>query len=183
MGVRVPTSVMAGVLCAALGMSGCSSGSDPFEGTTTTQVSPTTGSASAPTSTAHSAAPAPASVRAAVAKAYAEFFGYKTPVAVAEKYLQHGSVFASTLAAQARQGVQQRLTARVSKVVLLSPDAAAVTFTLLGGGKPLLPDSPGNAVREAGTWKVAAKTFCDLVQLQSSAPKQCNDPQLTAVPS
>lgn len=178
--MSLPKSIVmtATLLCTALVLGGCgSSGSTAGAGTT----APGAGGTRAPAATAGTSA-APASVRGAVTKAYAEFFGYKTPASVAEKYLQHGSVFAKTLAAQAEQGLQQRLTARVTKVSMLSPDTAAVTFTLLGNGKPLLPNASGNAVREGGTWKVAAKTFCGLLQLQSTPPKACSDPRVTALP-
>ena len=85
---------------------------------------------------------------------------------VAEQNLQHGAVFKAALLAQANNAqAQGGLTARVTSATLLSPNSASVHFDLLAAGKPLLSDTPGNAAREDGRWKVAAKTFCQLIGL------------------
>lgn len=175
MAFRFPAHVALLAVPALIALSGC--GSSGSGGAPATSAHTPTGGAT----TAHSsAAPAPASVRTAVAKAYAEFFSYQSSVAASERYLQHGPVFAATLAAEGKTGMQH-VQARVTKVTMVSPNVAAVTFSLLSGSKPLLPASPGNAVREGGTWKVAAKTFCGLLKLQNQAPKACNDPHTTAL--
>lgn len=176
----------AAVLAAMITVAGCGSNASTTSGADTGAPAPTagTGTAAAPAPTGGGgSAAASAAVTKAVAKAYTAVFDYRSPVATARKYLQHGSVLVAALAAQAKQGVQERLQVRVKKVVTVSPNTVAVTFALLGpGGKALVPDASGNAVRENGTWKVAAKTVCGLLQLQSAPPKACNDPQITALP-
>jgi hypothetical protein len=97
--------------------------------------------------------------------------------------LQHGSAFSPTLAGQAKAAAAQKLAATVSKVNLASPNVADVTFTLTSNGSPLLPNTHGKAVREGGTWKVAAETFCALLGLQGTPPAVCKDPKMTALPN
>jgi hypothetical protein len=92
-------------------------------------------------------------------------------------------VFKAALLAQANNAqAQGGLTARVTSATLLSPNSASVHFDLLAAGKPLLSDTPGNAARENGRWKVAAKTFCQLIGLTGHPAGPCNDPKITALP-
>jgi hypothetical protein len=137
--------------------------------------------ASTPAPSGKTAAAHPATTKA-IAKAYASFFDSKASPEATERYLQHGAELASAVTAQAHNPQASGLSARVTEVTLLSRDSAAVRFELLSGGKPLLTDTPGNAVREDGRWKVAAKTFCGLVQLTGHPPAACNDPKITALP-
>lgn len=166
----------------ALLASGCSSSG------ATHASSPPTGSsgggATAPAAAppTGSGTPADAATRSAVAKAFTTFFSPKSTAAQSEAALQHGSAFTQTLAAEATSAQSQNVSATVSSVRLLSPDVAAVVFTLNSGGSPLLTDTPGNAVREGGTWKVAAVTFCNLLTLQGTAPTACKDASITALP-
>jgi hypothetical protein len=165
------------VLLAAIALAGCSSSGGPA-----TSAPPTTASVGSTAAGSSGSAADPATT-AAVTKAYKTFFDPATPLATVTRYLQHGSRFTQAIAAQARQGAQQHLGVRVTKVVMLSPNSTAVTFDLLSAGKVLLPGSPGNAVRESGVWKVAAKTFCELVQLTGKAPTACSDPKVTDLPN
>ncbi len=92
-------------------------------------------------------------------------------------------MFKAALLAQANNAqAQGGLTARVTSATLLSPNSASVHFDLLAAGKPLLSDTPGNAARENGRWKVAAKTFCQLIGLAGHPAGPCNDPKITALP-
>jgi hypothetical protein len=180
---KVP-AVLAIAVAAAVALAGCS-GSAANKGTSssTTGSKPATGSGSSPNSSpSGSGAPADAATKAAVSGAYATFFNPKTSAARSEAVLQHGASFRKTLAEQASTAQSQNVSATVSKVSRTGPNVAAVTFTLLSGGSPLLTDTPGFAVREGGAWKVAAQTFCGLLQLQGGAPAACNDTSITALP-
>jgi hypothetical protein len=126
--------------------------------------------------------PADKATVAAVTKAYAVFFSPKSSLAASLQALQHGPVFRTAVVAQSNSSQAQHAGARVTKVVLLSPQVAAVTFDVLVSGAVLLPNRPGNAVRENGRWKVAAKTFCDLLALTNQAPQPCKDPNITRLP-
>jgi len=56
-----------------------------------------------------------------------------------------------------------------------------VTFTIASGGVKL-PNTHGYAVKEGSQWKVAAQTFCNLLQLQGNSPTICKDSSVTALP-
>jgi hypothetical protein len=97
--------------------------------------------------------------------------------------LQHGTKFRAALQAESKSPSAQNITAAVSAVQMQSADVALVTFTLKQNGSPLLPNTHGYAVREGGKWKVAAQTFCSLLQLQGTAPSICSDKSITALPN
>ena len=173
------TSTTQRIAVAVLGTAGvalaaCSSSSGHDAGS-----SPALSSSSVPSSA--SGTPADAATRRAVNSAYATFFNTSTSAAASEAALQHGATFRATLAAEADG--HDNVTAFVSSVRLLRPNVAAVQFTITSGGSPLLSDSPGYAVRENGVWKVAAQTFCGLLQLQGDAPSACQDPSITGLPN
>jgi hypothetical protein len=183
-------------LLTALTLAGCSSSggssSPPSSAAPASSAAASSAPASSPAVSSSAAVSAPAqsggatadgSTTTAVRTAYVTFFNSKTALATSQTFLQHGAVFKAALATQAKSPAAKGLSATVSKVVLQSPDLANVTFTLLGSGKPLLPDTPGYAVKEDGSWKVAAGTFCALLTLESAAPKACSDSAITALPS
>jgi hypothetical protein len=99
--------------------------------------------------------------------------------------LQHGDQLKAALVKNANSPDARGLTAQVTRVAgdPGNPNVAKTTFTLVSGGKPLLPGATGYAVKEGGTWKVAATTFCQLLSLQQAAPAQCHDASITAFPS
>lgn len=163
------------VLLTALVVSGCGSSG----GGNKTSAPPS----SAPASSAPAGGTADAASTTAITKAYVIFFNSTTKLAASETVLQHGAVFKATLATQAKSPAAKGLSATVSKVVLQSPNLATVTFSLLSSGKALLANTPGYAVKEGATWKVAAGTFCALLTLQGGAPKACDDTSITALPS
>ena len=123
----------------------------------------------------------------AITHAYETFFDGSTSVAASEKLLQNGAKLHATLVAQAKSPQAKTLSAKVTKVTRVpgnsNPDVAQAIFTLLASGKPLLPGTSGYAVKVNGTWLVAAGTFCQLLQLQNSAPPQCHDSAFTAFPT
>jgi hypothetical protein len=163
----------------------CSSSGGPTAPSGTASTS-TTGSATAagsPATSGTGGAAADPATTAAIAQAYTAFFNPKASLAVAEQNLQHGPVFKAALLAQAHNSqAQGGLTARVTSATLLSPNSASVHFDLLAAGKPLLSNTPGNAARENGRWKVAAETFCQLIGLTGHPAGPCNDPKITALP-
>jgi hypothetical protein len=128
----------------------------------------------------------PADVRQ-IKHAYETFFNGKTAVSTSETLLQNGAKLKATLAAQAKSPTAKVLSAKVTKVTRApgnsNPNVAQATFILLQNGQQLLPPTPGYAVRDHGKWKVSAATFCQLLQLQNSAPKQCSQAAVTAFPT
>jgi hypothetical protein len=168
--------------CGSSGGSAAASGSASTTNTGTSNSGSATAGGSPSTSQTSGAAADPATTRA-IAQAYTAFFDPKASLTTAEQNLQHGAVFKAALLAQAHNGqAQGGLSARVTTATLLSPNSASVHFDLLAAGKPLLSDTPGNAAREDGRWKVAAETFCQLVQLTGHPPAACSDPKITDLP-
>jgi hypothetical protein len=127
--------------------------------------------------------PAGSTITAAVRKAYEVVFSSKTSIAQSRDALQHGDVFVPTLREQANTPHGQQSSASVSRVGLVAPNVADVRFSITSNGITALTDVPGKAVLENGRWTVAAATFCQLLDLEGSAPKACDDPKITALPS
>ncbi len=173
----MPALGLVAVLLAGCSSSGGSHSSPPPGGKST-------GGASTPAAgpPSGSGTPADLATKSAVTTAFATFFSAKSTAAQAEAALQHGSAFTKTLADEAKSSQSQNVTATVTSVRLLGSDVAAVVFTLSSGGSPLLPNTPGNAVREGGAWKVAAVTFCNLLTLEGTAPAACKDSSITSLP-
>ena len=160
--------------------SGGNSGSSSSERPSST---PSTPSATSPaTTTAPAGSPADAATTQAITHAYELFFDTDTSLDASVKVLQHGATFRNTLAAESNSPSANKVTARVRKVVVLRPDVAQVSFALSSAGTPLLPAAAGFAVRENGTWKVAAQTFCTLLGLEGTAPPACKNKSITALP-
>ncbi|MCW2597518.1 MAG: hypothetical protein JWP39_3406 [Jatrophihabitans sp.] len=178
--------VVIGVV-ALTGLAGCSSsgkgGSSSSSSTPVSTPAASTSAASTSAATSGAGTSADAVTTKAVTTAYETFFDIKATTAQTVTVLQHGSAFSPTLAGQAKAAAAQKLAATVSKVNLASPNVADVTFTLTSNGSPLLPNTHGKAVREGGTWKVAAETFCALLGLQGTPPAVCKDPKMTALPN
>lgn len=165
------------LICAVLVVAGCgSSGGTPAATNTqgTSETEPGGGE------TGH---PAPPPTATAVRRAYSTFFSSKTSLSQSILALQHGTVFTVTLREQGQSQRAQQSGASVSTVQLLSPNVAEVRFSVTSNGVTALTNVPGKAVLENGHWKVAAETFCELLRLEGSAPKACNDPKITALPS
>ena len=106
------------------------------------------------------------------------FFSPQTPVAKRISLLQDGQQFASIIQSQASSGLASQVSAEVSKVTLVSPTQATVTYSILEGGKPVLSNQTGVAVYQDGTWKVGVASFCGLLALEnggktSSLPAAC----------
>ncbi|RDI56132.1 hypothetical protein [Nocardia mexicana] len=149
------------LLVAAAALTGC--GSDDESSTTATP--------SAATSAA--AGQADAATTKAVTDVYTAFFSGSTPPQQKAATVQKGDVFLPILEAQAANPQAQGTSVTVAGVKLGDPDHADVTYTLLVGGTPMLPDQTGQAVKESGQWKVATSTFCALLAIQGGNSPAC----------
>lgn len=187
-GTRLARRGLAGIaVLLALATAGCgSSGGAPAS-----PSGPATHQHSSPAGKTHSsgktAPPLHAADVAQIKHAYETFFDGKTPVSTSETLLQNGAKLRATLVAQAKTPTAKALSAKVTKVSRApgnsNPDVAQAMFILLQNGKQLLPATPGYAVLDHGKWKVSAGTFCQLLQLQGSAPKECSQAAITAFPT
>lgn len=154
------------LVCAlAAGIAACSSGSN----------SSSSGASSSPSSASSSSAPATSAspvsssgATAAITANWEAFFNPKTPVAKRVSLLQDGQTFASVIKSQAGSGLAASATSKVTKVTLVSPAQAKVTYSILLGGQPALSDQAGVAVKQGGTWKVGVASFCGLLTVENS---------------
>jgi ABC-type glycerol-3-phosphate transport system substrate-binding protein len=118
-----------------------------------------------------------AATNAAIKSAYVKFFSSKTPTSTRVLLLQNGKQFESAISALAQNPLAANTSATVSSVTLQGPNKAKVVYTvnLSGAAIPGLKNRTGSAVRESGTWKVGAESFCALVSLGGSPPKACKN--------
>jgi hypothetical protein len=162
---RVPQQIL--LVCAlAAGIAACSSsGNSSSSGASSSPSSAPSSSASAP---ATSASPVSSSgATAAITADWEAFFSPKTPVAKRVSLLQDGQTFASVIKSQAGSGLASSATAKVTKVTVVSPSQAKVTYTILLGGQPALSNQSGVAVKQGGTWKVGVASFCGLLAVEN----------------
>ncbi|WP_280367428.1 hypothetical protein [Nocardia wallacei] len=150
-------------LVAAVALTGCGSDDESTDASSST-------SAAATSSAAAQADPA---TTKAVTDVYTTFFAGTTPPQDKAAVVQNGDVFRPILDAQAANPQAQGTTVTVAAVKPVDADHADVTYTLLIGGNPMLPDQTGQAVREAGKWKVATATFCALLAIQGGTSPAC----------
>jgi hypothetical protein len=148
----------------AAGLAACSSSGN----------SSSSGASSSPSSAPSSSAPvssaSPASSSGAastIAANWATFFNAKTPVAKRVSLLQDGQTFQSIIKSQAGSGLAASATAKVTKVTMVSPTQAKVTYSILIGGQPALANQAGVAVLQDGTWKVGLASFCGLLAVEN----------------
>ncbi|MDT4918175.1 MAG: hypothetical protein QOH89_2875 [Pseudonocardiales bacterium] len=168
MGIPIRRTALSTGLVLATALAGCSSsGGD--------------GSAPAPSGSSGDGGGADAATTAAVTKAYKTFYDTTTPLGKSVKVLQHGETFRSTLRTESNSPSAVDITAKVSAVKLVDKDLARVTFTIYSGKTTLLPGTHGYAVRVHGDWKVAAQTFCSLLNLEGTAPPACKDKSITSL--
>lgn len=150
------------VLAAAL--TGCGSDDE-------TTAAPTTTSAAAASTAAAGAADA--ATTQAITKAYTTFFDGKAPTNDRVALVEGGDAFRAILDGQATNPQAQGTSVTVSAVKSTGATTADVTYTLLMGGNPVLPNQTGQAVKDGGNWKVAKATFCALQSLQGQVPATC----------
>jgi hypothetical protein len=152
----------------AVSVAACSSGSTP----------PKRAAAPTPTGATSSGAAA----QSQIAANWAAFFNARTPPAKRISLLQDGQAFAPVIRAQSGSELASQASATVSKVMVTKPAAqAAVHYSILLSGKPVLSGQSGTAVYQGGTWKVGASSFCGLLALENggsatSLPAACQAP-------
>ncbi|MDN3293470.1 hypothetical protein QWM81_05335 [Streptomyces ficellus] len=111
----------------------------------------------------------PAAARQQIQKNWTAFFSPRTPAAEKVKLLENGQRMQPVLQAFARDPNAAQTSVNVKDVAFTSATQANVTYDLLVGGRPALPNSKGTAVEQDGTWKVSTKTLCALVKLSPNA--------------
>jgi hypothetical protein len=116
----------------------------------------------------------------AVVSAFTVFFNGNTKVAQSEAVLQHGPVFHKTLIQQGKTNYAKHSSVKVTSINKVSNNVLAVKFTVIAGSIHF--PYHGNAVREGGKWKVAAKTLCGLLKVEGDAPAACKKASVTALP-
>lgn len=168
----VPQILLACALGAGLAACGSSGSSSTPKTHAASSSSSSAAASSTPTASSMSA------TESVVAKNWMAFFSAKTPVAERIRLLQDGQAFASVIKAQAKSGLAAGASAKVTKVTLISPTEAKVTYTILLNGQPALSNQTGIAILQGGTWKVGIASFCSLLGLEnggktSSLPAAC----------
>jgi hypothetical protein len=160
-----PLSLVAAALTAGLALTACSSSSSP----TSSSPPPTTS-----TSTTPSVEPtAGAGAISAIKANWIAFFNFKSSVSRHVALLQDGTTFAPAISAMVGNPLAAAATAKVSAVHLTSASQAAVTYTILIGGKtvPQIANQHGVAVYQNGVWKVGDVGFCGLLLLEAGGKK------------
>ncbi|MFH9725019.1 hypothetical protein ACH4M4_18930 [Streptomyces sp. NPDC017254] len=133
-------------------------------------------SAPAATATAPPAADEPddpAAAQAEITENWTAFFDPKTPTAERVKLLENGERMQAVLGAFGGDKNAAATSAKVTGVEFTSATGANVTYDLLVGGAPALPDAQGTSVLQDGTWKVSVKTLCGLVELSGVTVPGC----------
>lgn len=166
--VRAAAAGLALVSLAACGSSNSS---------TAPKTSPSAGTSPLPASSVLTPA-----ATAQIKTAYTTFFGIKNP-ALIPTVLQNADKLTAVIAAQSKNPISAGLSATVSKVALVNPHLADVTFNLLNKGQMLAPNQVGKAVLVDGTWKVAAYTFCGLASVAGPVPAECQVASTVALPT
>jgi hypothetical protein len=179
MGVPIRRAAACAGLIVATGLAGCSSSGGDGSPETTGSA----GGGACATIRSVPGVAAHGSAQKAVERAYNLFFSTATSLRKSIAVLQHGDTFCPALLAVNNTTYgKQKTSATVSSVKLKKPNLAQVKFTIRVSGQVVLPNAKGYAVRDGGEWKVAAQTFCQLLTLEGSAPKECKDKSMTALP-
>ncbi|GEB57818.1 hypothetical protein [Streptomyces gardneri] len=114
-----------------------------------------------------------AAAEAEITKNWTAFFDPKVPAAEKVKLLENGEAMQPVLAAFAGDRNAAMTSAKVTGVEFTSATEANVTYDLLVGGAPALPDSQGTTILQDDTWKVSVKTLCGLVELSGVTVPGC----------
>jgi hypothetical protein len=147
------------------------------------------GSSSSSSAASISTPPSPAAtsanpeVVAGVTGAYEQFFDPKSTDQQVRDAVQNGQKLADAVSQADHSSYQGHAGVKVTDVEMQSPIVAKVTFTVTLDDKPILPNASGYAVLDGGTWKMAATTFCQLLQVEGDAPALCADASATAFPT
>jgi hypothetical protein len=130
--------------------------------------SPTASSAPEPTN--------PAAAAPVIKANWVAFFGLVLPVSRRVALLQNGQMFATLVRAGSAEKISVTATARVTRVSVVTPTRAEVTYTVLISGHPVLSNQLGTSVYQNGVWKVSDSSYCALLTLQNGG----NSSQLPA---
>ena len=143
----------------AAACSGGSSGGNSAVNTPPPTTPPSTSTATAPADEA--------AAKAEIKANWTKFYAYKTKPAVAASLLEDGDQLAGALAFARQEQAQTHIkqNVKVKVITFTDPTHANVTYALLNGKTPLLPNASGVAVLVDGKWKVSKASFCTLVQL------------------
>ncbi|MEV6396954.1 hypothetical protein AB0M39_19565 [Streptomyces sp. NPDC051907] len=156
----------AAAACSDDGGSGSASSPTP---TATAPATPTTGAAPTGDGPAD-----PAAAEQEVRENWTTFFDPDASTEDKVAVLEKGESLRPLLAAFGGDRNAAQTSVEVTDVQFTSPTQATVTYDLLVGGAPALPDSKGAAIFEDETWKVSVKSLCALVKLSGdAAPPGC----------
>jgi hypothetical protein len=125
---------------------------------------------------ATSAAPGPTasgSLTEQITTLYQQFFDGTAPVRTKVDLLERGPEFVPVMRQQAAGPLAKSSGVKVTRVVRSTENSAAVTFTVLLDGKPVLADRSGGALLDDGRWKISASTYCALLSLQQLTAPPC----------
>ncbi|MGW0466206.1 hypothetical protein ACWDX6_13135 [Streptomyces sp. NPDC003027] len=171
LGGRSRIAALAAVAALALGpaLAGCADDETPSnEGTPVVPPAPTS-----PTATVTGQPTDPDAAKAEITKNWTAFFDPKTPTAEKVGLLENGERMRAVLGAFEGDKNAAMTSAKVKGIEFTSPNNADVTYDLLVGGNPALPDSKGTSVHQGDVWKVSQKTLCALVQLSGATAPGC----------
>ncbi|MEU8527853.1 MULTISPECIES: hypothetical protein [Streptomyces] len=156
---RVAALAAAAVLVLTPVAAGCSDDDGGDSGTTQT-----------PTQTQPTNQPAnPVAAKAEITKNWTAFFDPKTPVAEKVRVLENGEQMQPVLVAFANDPNAAKSSAAVRAISFTAVDKADVTYDLLIGGQPAIPNAKGTSVEQDGVWKVSVQTLCALVKQSGNA--------------
>ncbi len=173
-----PMSLAVLACAVGLGAAACGSSSPSSNSSSTSAPASSAPATSAPASSPASSSSGSAAAASAIAADWAAFFDAKTPDARRVALLQDGSQFATVIKAMAGSGLASEASAKVTRVTVVSPTEAKVTYSILVSGQPALSNQTGTAIYQGGTWKVGVASFCGLLALENggstkSLPPAC----------
>ncbi|WP_274562653.1 hypothetical protein [Streptomyces spiramyceticus] len=160
---RTAAWAVAAVLILVPAAAGCGDDEDPE-----TPPSPPPAT-SAPVIPQTDAPAEPVAAKAEIEKNWKTFFDATATTEEKVKVLQNGEALRPVLIAFGSDPNAKKSSAKVTDVKFTSATEADVTYDLLVGGQPALPDSKGTSVLQDKVWKVSAKTLCALVKLSGNA--------------
>jgi hypothetical protein len=160
------------MITAGIALTACSSSSSPPPKSSTTK-------ASAPASSAPPSSGEPTTgsgATSAIEANWATFFNAKTPNSRRIGLLEDGQEFTAIIKAQSTSTLARAATSKATAVSLTGTDQAAVTYTILIAGKPVLSGQHGVAVYQDGVWKVGLVSFCGLLKEEGTKglPAACS---------
>jgi hypothetical protein len=96
------------------------------------------------------------------------FFSSSTSESKRLALLQNVQTFGSAVKEFAASPLASAVSAKVDSVKVNSPTQATVTYDLTAAGTSVAKGTTGDAVLQAGTWKVTDQSFCGLLKEGSS---------------